>query len=334
MINDLNLTDMETCYKAFRSEVIRGLRLKSERFGFEPEVTAKLAKMRYRIYEVPISYSGRGYEAGKKITWKDGLEAIWCIVKYGFTSDVVEGAVLEETLQKMRGIRRLNEHIFRTIHPWLGRRILEAGSGHGNITDHLLGCGEVLASDVEDSALGRLLTAYAHYDNIRVLRWDMADPLPESVSGGPLDTIVCLNVLEHIADDHAALVNARKLLERARGHLVLLVPAHPSMFSALDAEMGHHRRYSRRMLEDALVRAGFEIEHLQWLNLLGLPGWWLNAKILRRDRLSAVQIGVYRLISRFWLPLERLVPPPLGLSLVAVGRPPASGQEPAEPLMR
>ena len=79
---NLNLTDMETCYKVFRREVIQSIELKENRFGFEPEITAKLAAGRYRIYEVGISYSGRTYEEGKKIGWKDGVRAIWCIVKY------------------------------------------------------------------------------------------------------------------------------------------------------------------------------------------------------------------------------------------------------------
>jgi glycosyltransferase involved in cell wall biosynthesis len=79
---NLNLTDMETCYKMFRREVIQGIELKEERFGFEPEVTAKVAAARCRVYEVGISYSGRTYEEGKKIGWRDGLRAVWCIVKY------------------------------------------------------------------------------------------------------------------------------------------------------------------------------------------------------------------------------------------------------------
>lgn len=82
MFTDLNLTDMETCYKVFRAEVIKSLKLEEKRFGFEPEVTAKIAKGGWRIYEVPISYHGRTYEEGKKIGWKDGVRAVYCIVKY------------------------------------------------------------------------------------------------------------------------------------------------------------------------------------------------------------------------------------------------------------
>jgi len=84
MTTNLNLTDMETCYKAFRREVLQGIPLRSNRFGFEPEITAKLARRRVRIYETPISYYGRTYAEGKKITWRDGINAVWCILRYHF----------------------------------------------------------------------------------------------------------------------------------------------------------------------------------------------------------------------------------------------------------
>lgn len=82
IMTNLNLTDMETCYKAFRRDLIQSIVIEEDRFGFEPEITAKVAKMGARVYEVGISYSGRTYEEGKKITWKDGIKAIWCIFKY------------------------------------------------------------------------------------------------------------------------------------------------------------------------------------------------------------------------------------------------------------
>jgi glycosyltransferase involved in cell wall biosynthesis len=85
IFTNLKLTDMETCYKVFRREVLQGIQLKSDRFGFEPEITAKVAKGNWRVYEVPISYAGRTYEEGKKITWKDGVQALWCIIRFRFT---------------------------------------------------------------------------------------------------------------------------------------------------------------------------------------------------------------------------------------------------------
>jgi hypothetical protein len=91
-LTDLNLTDMETCYKAFRREVIQSMNLEESRFGFEPEVTVKIAKRRLRVYEVGISYSGRTYEEGKKIGWKDGVRAVWCLLKYSITEPKASSA--------------------------------------------------------------------------------------------------------------------------------------------------------------------------------------------------------------------------------------------------
>lgn len=84
MLTNLNMTDMETCYKVFRREIIQSIRLEEDRFGFEPEVTVKIAKRHLRVYEVGISYSGRTYAEGKKIGWKDGFRALWCLVKYAW----------------------------------------------------------------------------------------------------------------------------------------------------------------------------------------------------------------------------------------------------------
>lgn len=89
-LTDLNLSDMETCYKAFRRDVIQSMHLEERRFGFEPEVTVKVAKRRLRVYEVGISYSGRTYEEGKKIGWKDGVHAVWCLLKYALTEPQVK----------------------------------------------------------------------------------------------------------------------------------------------------------------------------------------------------------------------------------------------------
>jgi glycosyltransferase involved in cell wall biosynthesis len=103
MLNNLNLTDMETCYKVFRREVLAAVDLRQNRFGFEPEITAKVAALGVRVYEVPVSYHGRTYEEGKKIGWRDAVQALWCIVRYGvFTSrrrvPVAAGAFVDPRL--------------------------------------------------------------------------------------------------------------------------------------------------------------------------------------------------------------------------------------------
>ncbi len=92
-LTNINLSDMETCYKVFRREIIQSIPIEEDRFGFEPEITVKVAKRRLRIYEVGISYQGRTYEEGKKIGWKDGVRALWCLLKYSLKADAVPGRV-------------------------------------------------------------------------------------------------------------------------------------------------------------------------------------------------------------------------------------------------
>jgi len=105
MFSNIHLTDMETCYKAFRREIIQGLEIRENRFGFEPEITAKVAAMQCRIYEVGISYQGRGYDEGKHIGWKDGLRAIYCIMKYN---------LWERRPPKMPGQSKVGDHPSKT----------------------------------------------------------------------------------------------------------------------------------------------------------------------------------------------------------------------------
>ncbi|HXR16685.1 MAG TPA: glycosyltransferase family 2 protein [Terriglobales bacterium] len=109
-LTNINLTDMETCYKVFRREVIQSIPIEENRFGFEPEITVKVAKRRLRIYEVGISYWGRTYEEGKKIGWKDGARAVWCLLKYSIKEPVVAARAAEpvEALQEPAGPRRLS----------------------------------------------------------------------------------------------------------------------------------------------------------------------------------------------------------------------------------
>jgi len=320
MVTDLNLTDMETCYKAFRADVIKAIDIESERFGFEPEITVKVTKLGCRIYEVPISYHGRGYDAGKKISWKDGVETLYCLARFSLSSRVVHDEVLEVTLKKMSGLGHLNHAVFEAIQPWLGSRVAEAGSGHGNVTQYLAHeVEELIASDIEPRALDRLQEAFGENDNVWVMRWDMTEPLPLPQGNAAPDTVVAMNVLEHIEDDVAALRQARAALSDG-GRLIVQVPAHEALFSGVDRRLGHHRRYSEASLRAALEAAGFEVENLQWFNFAGYYGWKLNAQ-RNRDYLPTGQLAAFQALSPYVLGLEKRLPLPIGLSLIAIARP-------------
>jgi len=321
MFTNLNLTDMETCYKAFRADVLKELNLKSERFGIEPEITAKIAKMRYRVYEVPISYHGRSYAEGKKIGFKDGIEALYCIVKYSlFDSDYVKQAIGEETLSKMNALEKFNEYIYKTIKPYLGQKILEVGAGTGNITRYLLQAGETIATDISPQYVERLKIEFSSYDGFRAFVWDVTSPPLSEIKSEKIDTIVCLNVLEHVEDDRKALRNMHEVLSPALGTLVLLAPAHKLLFGPIDECLGHFRRYEKKDLCGLLEDAGFDIVKCMDFNFFGFFGWLLNSRVLKRKRLPTGQLALYNLLAPLLLGVEKTLKPPIGLSLLAIAK--------------
>jgi SAM-dependent methyltransferase len=236
-------------------------------------------------------------------------------------SDYVEGEIVQETLTKMNALERFNRHLYQTIAPYCGDRILEVGSGTGNITRFLLQGAEVTATDVHVGALSRLQAQFSAYDGFSARSWDVAQPIPDDLRDGGFDTVVCLNVLEHVEDDAAALDNMRRALAATGGRLVLLVPAGKALYSPLDRGLGHFRRYEPEGLKALLDAAGFEVETTLWFNALGMLGWFVNGRLLQRERLPVAQLGIYERVAPLALPIERSVTLPFGLSLVAVARP-------------
>ena len=315
LCTDLNLTDMETGYKVFKKEVLEHLHLRSNRFGFEPEVTAKIAKMNYRIYEVPISYSGRDYWEGKKIKWMDGLKAIFSILRYNFFDRETEDIVYQ-TLQSMKRLHRYNRWIFLKFRPFLSRRVLEIGSGTGNITKFLLDRDLVIATDVEAKYLTLLKNTFGKYKKFMVERLYIPGAEIERYRSYHIDSVICFNVLEHIEQDETALRNIFDLLEPG-GRLLLLVPSHPWLYGSLDKHLGHHRRYGKKELKNKLEARGFRVIYLKYFNRIGIFGWFLNGKILRRRELPSFQLAIYNLFVPL-LKLEKFFPLPFGTSLLAV----------------
>jgi glycosyltransferase involved in cell wall biosynthesis len=315
LCTDLNLSDMETGYKVFKKEVLEHLHLKSNRFGFEPEVTAKIAKMNYRIYEVPISYSGRDYWEGKKIKWIDGLKAIFSILRHNFLDSETEDIVYL-TLQKMKKLRRYNQWIFLKFRPFLGTRVLEIGSGIGNITKFLLDRDLIIATDVEPKYLAFLGNTFGKYKKFMIEHLDLTRAEMEHYRSYHINSVICFNVLEHIEQDETALKKIFDLLESG-GRLHLLVPAHPWLYGSLDKHLGHRRRYGKKELNRKLETTGFKVIFLKYFNRVGILGWFLDSKIFRRKRLPSFQLRIYNLLVPLFK-LEKFFPLPFGTSLLAV----------------
>lgn len=320
MAANLELTDVETCYKAVRRDVLDELSLESERFGIEVELTIKLARMRCRVYEVPIRYHGRARDQGKKITWRDGVEAMWLAARFGLSPDEVAGPAPGDSLRMLRGMRAHDRSLAATIRPWLGRCVVEVRAGQGNLTAMLVGGQQLLATDPRPRVVARLQERFGGFDNVAALRWDGLAPLRWQPEAGedPVDTVLAVNVLG-MADDPAALVEgmARALGPRG-GRLVLVAPAWPAIWGPLDEQVGHRQRFTPAGLRALAEDADLRIVHEGWFNLLGLPGWALG-RATGAVRVPRVPLGLYSLASRLALPAERaLGGPPIGLSRVLV----------------
>ena len=317
---NLNLTDMETCYKVFRREIVQSIELESNRFGFEPEITAKLSQRGYRIYEVPISYHGREYWEGKKINWKDGVSAVWTTLKYGLFKRGGSEPGGFVTLDRMAALKNYNRWLLHRFDGFIGQRVLEVGSGTGNMTRLLYGRELIVVTDVEQAYLHILQNRFRRLPTIRVERLDLETDDWKHLQQYQFDTIVCFNVLEHIKDDGGALQRLKDMLVPG-GNLLIFVPADQSLFGTLDTQVGHYRRYSDQTLRTALETAGFNIRRLTYHNVFGRFGWWLNGRVLKRKHLPAAQSRIFDLAVPL---LRRLEPerPKNGLSLVAVAERP------------
>jgi glycosyltransferase involved in cell wall biosynthesis len=318
MTTNLDLTDMETCYKVFRREVIQSIPLNSNRFGIEPEVTAKLARRGYRIFEVPISYYGRDYWEGKKINWKDGFSALWTILRYGiFDKGSSEPATFTELRRRAR-LRRYNRWVWERLQPFVGQRVLEVGAGSGTMTRFMYGRELIVAGDRETAYVDRLTNMFRRRPGIAVERADLESDAVLELARYRFDTVTCINILEQTEDDVGALRRAHALLVEG-GRIVIFAPAGRSLYGTMDRAIGHKRRYEKEELVEKLQQAGFEVEYIGFQNRIARMAWWLNAKLFARRALPSGQSRVFD----FFVPLFRALEgaePSSGLSIIAIGR--------------
>lgn len=202
--------------------------------------------------------------------------------------------------------------------PHLGKRVLEIGCGTGNFTRHLGDREMVVGIDIVKACVKEHGRRLGHHANITALHQDVLDPAFLELKQYRPDSVVCLNVLEHIGDDAQALRNMHSVLpDGARA--VLIVPAFEALYGPIDAKLGHFRRYSKRTLGAVAREAGFRLQTLRYFNSIGWFGWWVNAHILKRVEQSEAQIVFFD--SKIVPTLSRLedrFEPPFGQSIFAV----------------
>lgn len=211
---------------------------------------------------------------------------------------------------------RYNRWMFDRLRRWIGHRVLEIGSGIGNLSAFLVDREQLVLTDTREEYLSRLRKRFAGHGNIAVAHLYLPHE-DSALDGQRFDTIICLNVLEHVDDDISALVAIRGLLAPS-GRLVLLVPALPALYGSIDRALGHHRRYKRAGLADLLRATGFRVAHIEYFNLAGIPGWWWAGRVLRRQTIPSGSLKLYDALVPLFR-LERLIPWRVGQSLIAIG---------------
>jgi len=226
-----------------------------------------------------------------------------------------------ETLERLAAAApRYNAWLIERVLPWVGRRVLEIGAGVGTMSAFLADRERVVLSDTNAGYLERLRTRFAGQPRVRVaaLRLPATDG---DLQAERLDTIICLNVLEHVREDELSLATMFQLLQPG-GRLVLLVPSLPAIYGTLDRALGHFRRYTPAELRQKYAAAGFRMRHLEYFNLAGIPGWWFTGRVLKRELIPTASLRWYDALVPLFR-LERFLPWRLGQSLIAVGERPA-----------
>jgi SAM-dependent methyltransferase len=228
-----------------------------------------------------------------------------------------------DDLETMSGARNYQAHVFGLVRPHVGSHVLEVGCGIGTMTAQLLDIApRVEAIEPNLNCATRARETLAGNDRVTIRVCHLEECNRAELARQMFDTVVCVNVLEHIEDDVRALALFRDVVSGTGGRVLIFVPALQGIYSQHDAALGHHRRYSKRSLRAAFAAAGLDVVALKYTNPIGLLGWIYNRYISGNTEHTSSQVSLFeRFVAPWALPIERVVPPPIGLSLFAVGRP-------------
>lgn len=213
---------------------------------------------------------------------------------------------------------------FELIEPYLGKHILDVGSGLGNHLQFFANR-KLTCLDLSPECVEQLRSAYGGEGRDFVAGDVCDETIAQSLSTKGIDTITCLNVLEHVKDDRQALRNFQRILKPTYGNFIVIVPAHEFLYGALDQMAGHYRRLSKRQLRELMKDCGFEVTTARYVNAVGAVGWLINGRVFKPKSLSTRAVNTQLvLFSRLFVPvikhIENKVHPPFGQSLLMVAK--------------
>ena len=227
-----------------------------------------------------------------------------------------------ETLLAISKADRFNRWMYKTIRPYIHGKILEIGSGIGNISQYFLDEKKQIAiSDIRQNYLSFLTKEFTHSETLQgVHKIDLTHPDFEQKHTSifhTFDSVFALNVIEHIKNDELALANCKKFLKPG-GNLLILVPAYPSLYNVLDKELFHYRRYTKSMLESQLIKQGFIVSKTFFFNALGIVAWMFGGLFIKQKTISSRQMNAYNNLVPFARLIDTMLMHKTGLSLIVV----------------
>lgn len=231
--------------------------------------------------------------------------------------------LLHEVRESRLLINKADDWLFDEFKAHIGQRIVEIGCGLGNHFAHFLDRELLLGFDISAPSVQQVRERFAGHPNVRVAQTSITDPAVLALASERPDTALSVNVFEHIEDDRLALQHTFELLQPG-GKFILIVPAHRLLFGPMDTAIGHYRRYTKAVLRERFREAGFEMVLTKYINMLGAAGWFVNGRLLRRQVPPRGQLRVLNRLIPLARTVERLIPAPFGVSVLAVGRKPGA----------
>ncbi len=222
------------------------------------------------------------------------------------------------TLEVLTEAKNYNKWIAANFFPYLHAPLLEFGAGIGNISELLSAYTPLCLTDTDARMLAHLEHKFSHHTEVSVNFLDITQPPPEHLVGS-FQTVIGINVLEHVEEDEKALIHLQTVLKPS-GRLLLLVPAKKWAYTELDRQLGHFRRYEKKELAEKLAKASFQIEKLYFFNIVGLLSWIIRDKLQRSGGLRPYQIASFDTIVPILKRIEAKVSLPVGISLIAIAQ--------------
>ena len=235
-----------------------------------------------------------------------------------------QDVVGESTLEVISKADKFNRWMYQTIKPYCKGRVLEIGSGIGNISSFFMQDEfEIMLTDIRKGYCEKLESNFA--ENPFFLGTEVMDLTDEEFDIkfashlNQYDTVFALNVVEHIMDDELALKNCKKLL-KDDGHLVILVPSYQRLYNGFDKELGHYRRYTKSLLSDVFFKNSFKIIHKQYFNFIGIFGWYVTGSLMKKETIPGGQMKLYNSLVPVFRVIDKLILNGAGLSTIVVGK--------------